>query len=222
MQVFVNKQPYKIVTFKGYIDPNTLKYFPYEPDKPQNRESVVFMDNSGNLISDADLAQKIGVIKLANEMQSSEGPQIPNRIKQIDERLQLHRMIQTGDFLSDALATIMADSIRAYLTMGQTFAQDIIRQAKNTAMFLIANPENVINVFVYKEFTRAKEEYQKAYDIQKTWATKDVPFNDYENAYDFLNHLFTGHVNWHPSRKVLDAIPSYAASYTLALAKSRK
>jgi len=167
LQVFVNKQPYKIVTFKGYIDPNTLKYFPYEPDKPQNRESVVFMDNSGNLISDADLAQKIGVIKLANEMQSSEGPQIPNRIKQIDERLQLHRMIQTGDFLSDALATIMADSIRAYLTMGQTFAQDIIRQAKNTAMFLIANPENMINVFVLRSLREQKKSIKKLMIFKK-------------------------------------------------------
>ncbi len=197
VEVTVDGQLYYIVTLENYIEPDTLEL--------SSTDSMVkvYVDTEWEPISDPDIARKVGRIDFARRFQNIVGSpdDISRIIKNMEDRLYYHQIIRLCEVLAEAHAKAMAVAIRGYITAGISIPEETISAIESLASSFVRDPQNLLAGVVYEDFSDAEGQYNEAKQIVQAG---DI--TDYDTAYDYLNHFFTGNMYQYPAFHLLDKI----------------
>jgi Leucine-rich repeat (LRR) protein len=195
--VYVDGTEYWIMGLYKRIDPATLEATTVAG------ETKVYVDTSGNPVSDPAIARKIGTIDFARHLHYEGFAVTSSQLatQQINQRLQLHGTIRWLTFAEDQLAWGIAEACRTYATRGILLKKDLINKAKSIALDMLADPKLVLEPFAYMDMYDAREEYQE-------WLYQDehTTIDNYATAEVWCRHLFAAEILWDRGRDLLDEV----------------
>lgn len=194
--VDVDGTVYWIVTLSKRIDPETLAATAVPG------EVKVFVDGSGNPVSDPAIARKISVIEyvLRQHDKGYVAALSQTNIQQINSRLQLHETIRWGTFLEDQLAWGAATALLAFAGSGPS-AAGALAKAGTAGIDLLSDPKLVLGLWAKIDLQAAITEYGE-------WSYLDssICLNDYASAEAWFRHDSVAGMLWERGRVLLDGI----------------